>query len=138
MSKRDSSSVTSLPSTCLSLHFSSTFSFSLFVILTFSALSSSLGDIIFPFLFFRLSLVSISGKDVLFRKLSISGYFLPISSLYLGSPVYLSLSKFYILGSLFPSYNYVLLVYVPLQNVGFHGTPVSVHLSIPPLIVHIC
>ena len=53
-------------------------------------------------------------------------------------PVYLSLSDTYILASIFPSYYYVLLVCVLLQNVGFHRTPVCVYLSISLLIVHIC
>ena len=57
-----------------------------FVFLTFIVLSSFLGDIIFSFLFFRLSFIQISGSDVLFWKLSISGYSLPFSSLYMGSP----------------------------------------------------
>ena len=57
-----------------------------FVILTLIALPSSLGDIIFHFLIFRLSWTSISGRDFLFQKLSIFGHLLHFSHLYLGSP----------------------------------------------------
>ena len=90
--------------------------------------SSSLGDNVFPFPILWLSWVWISGRDVTFWKLSISEYLLPFSSV----------SEYYILASLFPSYNYALLACVHLQTDGFHGTPARVFLSIPSLVACIC
>ena len=62
----------------------------LLVILNLWFLSSSLRDSVFPF-FIWLHWISISGRDVLFQKLSMFRYLLPFSSLYFGSSKYVCL-----------------------------------------------
>ena len=82
-----------------------------------------------PF-FFRLSRISISGRDVLFWKLSISGYLLPFLSLYLGSPcIFVSIRVLHFSFS----FSFLLLYSIglcPLQNANFHESPVCVFLNI--------
>ena len=72
-----------------------------------------------------------------FRSFLYSGIHYPFSLCIWFPPVYSSLSESYIIATCFPSYNYVLLVCVPPQIAGFHGTPVCVFISIPLLVAYI-
>ena len=95
MSRRSSASITSFLSTCLFVFFLSF----LFLLATY--------------------LVAL----VCYSCLNCSSFFFGLY--YISFPLYLSfpciffLSESYILASLFPSYNYVLLVYVPLSFISF-------------------
>ena len=91
MSRGGTASITSSPSSWLSLcssslHSSHLSSSTLLVCYSYFNCSFFLhGGYCIPFLFFWISWISISGSDVFFRKFFISGYLLPFLSLYLGS-----------------------------------------------------
>ena len=99
--------------------FSCLFGYSYLLFLPYLVLSFSLENIILPFLFFKLSWISIS-------IVSISGYSLPFSYLYLGS------SCIFVLHFSF-SFTFLQLC----VNAGFHGTHVCIFLSIPLLVAYI-